>query len=269
MPASPSPREREPRWPEQLTAWERATNTPLFLLALLFLIAYAVPILYDDMPSWGGDVATLINFAVWVLYGADYAWRLVLAGRGNRIRFVYTHPLDLIMVLVPLARPLRVVRMMLVLVEAFGRHARTSLRTKASVYIVGITAMILLVSSLAVLDAEQGRDAAQITTFGDALWWSVVTASTVGYGDLVPQTAAGHVIAAMLMFAGIGLVGLVSGSLASWFVDRVGIRGEEAGRAEAADLSERLAALEAQVAEIHAAVVERDPDAVEVPDQRS
>ncbi|WP_026929992.1 potassium channel family protein [Glycomyces tenuis] len=268
MPASPSPRDREARWPEQLTAWERATNTPLFLLALLFLIAYAAPILYDDMPAWGEQVATLINLAVWVLYAADYIWRLVLAGRGNRLRFVYTHPLDLVMVLIPLTRPLRVVRMMLVIVEAFSRHARTSLRTKATLYITGLTAMILFVSSLAVLDAEQGEAAAQITTFGDALWWSVVTATTVGYGDLVPQSPSGQIIAAMLMFAGIGLVGLVSGSLASWFVNRVSTKGEETAHTETAELSERLAALEAQVAEIHAAVVDRPASPTETPRQR-
>ncbi|GAB3657059.1 potassium channel family protein [Glycomyces tarimensis] len=269
MPASPFPREHDPRWPEQLTAWERATNTPLFLLALLFLIAYAAPILYPELPAWGMHAATVVNAAVWLLFAVDYGLRLYLAGAGNRRRFVYTHPLDLIMVLIPLARPLRLVRMVLVLIEAFSRHARSSLRTKASVYITGVTMMILFVSSLAVLDAERGHEGAQITTFGDAVWWSVVSASTVGYGDLVPQTTTGRIISTILMFAAIGLVGLVSGSLASWFVDRVSAQGE-ADRAEAADLERRMAALEAKVDEIHAAVVGRgESDTVEVPGPRT
>ncbi|THV41229.1 potassium channel family protein [Glycomyces buryatensis] len=228
---------------------------PLFVLAFAFLAAYAAPILYPDLPGWAATASQLVNYAVWVLFGADYAIRLWLAGKGHRVRFVYKHPLDLIMVLIPLARPLRVVRMVLVLVEVFSRHARTSLRIKAGVYITGITAMILLVSSLAVLDAEREVEGAQITDFGDALWWSVVTASTVGYGDLVPQTGTGQVIAAMLMFCAIGLVGLVSGSLASWFVDRVSAAEEQAERRESAELSRRLTALEQQVAEIHTAVV--------------
>ena len=269
VPASPFPSERDPRWPEQLTAWERATNTPLFLLALMFLAAYAVPILNPDLPQWGQRVAWLVNLAVWVLFAVDYVLRLYLAGKGNRLRFVYTHPLDLIMVLIPLARPLRLVRMVLVLIEAFSRHARTSLRTKASVYISGVTMMILLVSSLAVLEAERGQNGAQITTFSDAVWWSIVTASTVGYGDLVPQTTTGRVISAVLMFAAIGLVGLVSGSLASWFVDRVGAKDEEAERAETAELHRRIAHLEAQVAEIHAAVVRPESEPAQVPEQRT
>lgn len=238
---------------------------PLFVLAVLFLVAYAAPILYPDLPAWTGSAARKVNQAVWVLFGVDYAARLILAGRGRRWKFVYTHPLDLVMVLIPLARPLRVVRMVLILIEAFSRHARNSLRTKASVYITGVTLMILLVASLAILDAERGVDGTQIHTFGDAVWWSVVTASTVGYGDLVPQTLTGRVIAAMLMFAAIGLVGLVSGSLASWFVDRVASGGDAEGRAGLADLDRRLADVEAQVAEIHAVLVRGER--VEVPDQ--
>ncbi len=96
-----------------------------------------------------------------------------------------------------------------------------------------------------------------------------MTASTVGYGDLVPQSAAGQIVAGMLMFAGIGLVGLVSGSLASWFVDRVGIQGTEADRSEVAELSERLAVLETQIAEIHAVLVDDGKaEVVEQPDRR-
>ncbi|WP_460545190.1 potassium channel family protein [Glycomyces halotolerans] len=270
MPASsPFPQERAQRWPEQLTAWERATNTPLFILALLFLIAYAAPILHTGLPSWVEDAAKLVNYGVWALFAIDYAARLVLVGRGRRWRFVYTHPLDLVMVLIPFARPLRLVRMVLVLIEVFSRHARTSLRTKASVYITGVTLMILLVASLAILDAEQGIEGSQIHNFGDALWWSVVTASTVGYGDFVPQTATGRIVASILMFAAIGLVGLVSGSLASWFVDRVAAQTGEEDKAEAEVLSRRLAVLEAQVAEMHAVVVGGErPDRPEVPDQR-
>lgn len=160
----PPPRAHDTRWPDQLTAWERATNTPLFILALLFLVAYAAPILRPDLPPWAGQAAWFANLAVWVLFAADYALRLVLAGAGNRWRFVRTHPLDLVMVLIPLARPLRLVRMVLVLTETISRHARTSLRTKAGVYITAVTLMILLVASLAILEAERGREGRRSTT---------------------------------------------------------------------------------------------------------
>jgi voltage-gated potassium channel len=242
-------------WPPQLTAWERATNLPLFALALLFLIAYAVPILFPGHPAWIGSAATAVYFLVWLLYAADFVIRFAIAGPGHRFRFLYTHPLDLLMVLLPMLRPLRVLRMIVLLTEVFRRHAQATVRIKAAVYVTTITGMILLLSSLAILDAERGATGSQVADFGDALWWAVVTATTVGYGDMVPQTTEGKVIAGFLMFAAIGLVGLVSGSLASWFVDRVTAAEEQVERAEFTELRARLEYLETQLAEVHRAVV--------------
>jgi voltage-gated potassium channel len=54
-------------------------------------------------------------------------------------------------------------------------------------------------------------------TFGDALWWAVVTLTTVGYGDIVPKTTTGRVDGVMIMVVGIGILGLLAGSLASFF----------------------------------------------------
>ncbi|MFM8558760.1 MAG: potassium channel family protein [bacterium] len=61
----------------------------------------------------------------------------------------------------------------------------------------------------------------------DALWWSVVTVTTVGYGDLSPQTTLGRVIAALLMFTGIGTIGMMTGSIATYFLGRGGTRNPE------------------------------------------
>jgi voltage-gated potassium channel len=266
--SGPSPPSAPGQWPPQLTAWERATNLPLFALALLFLVAYAVPILDPGLPAWVGSAATAVYFLVWAVYAVDYAVRFAMAGRGNRVRFVYTHPLDLLMVLLPMLRPLRVLRMVILVVEVFRRHSQATKRLKAAVYVVSITGMILLVSSLAVLDAERGVPGSQVDDFGDAVWWSVVTASTVGYGDTVPQTVEGRVVAAFLMFAAIGLVGLVSGSLASWFVDRVSAADEDAERVNFAELRTRMDRMERQLAEIHAALVRRDDGGAGVPAPR-
>ena len=71
---------------------------------------------------------------------------------------------------------------------------------------------------------------ATITSFGKALWWSITTVTTVGYGDLYPVTITGRVIAVLLMLGGISLVGVVTASLASWIVQRVS-ETESAGQA--------------------------------------
>ena len=54
-------------------------------------------------------------------------------------------------------------------------------------------------------------------TYGDALWWGIVTLTTVGYGDIVPKTTTGRVAGIMIMFTGVAVLGLLAGSLASFF----------------------------------------------------
>ena len=68
------------------------------------------------------------------------------------------------------------------------------------------------------LNAEQRASGARIVNIGDAMWWAVTTITTVGYGDFYPVTAAGKVIAAALMLTGIGLLGVITASVAAWFI---------------------------------------------------
>ena len=72
----------------------------------------------------------------------------------------------------------------------------------------------------ALLEYYVERDAGGVSSFGDALWWAVVTATTVGYGDLSPVTSTGRVIAVVLMFVGIGVIGAFTATIASWFIEQ-------------------------------------------------
>ena len=80
----------------------------------------------------------------------------------------------------------------------------------------------------AVLGAEQDSPYANITTFGDALWWS---ATTVGYGDDFPVTTTGRLVAVALMLVGIACIGAITAGVAAWLVAQV----EADGLAEAVD----------------------------------
>jgi voltage-gated potassium channel len=62
---------------------------------------------------------------------------------------------------------------------------------------------------------------ATINSFGKALWWSITTVTTVGYGDVYPLTNTGRVIAVLLMIGGVSLVGVVTAALASWIIQAV------------------------------------------------
>jgi voltage-gated potassium channel len=57
----------------------------------------------------------------------------------------------------------------------------------------------------------------EFATFGDSLWWAIVTLTTVGYGDIVPETTTGRIAAVMIMLTGVAVLGLLAGSLASFF----------------------------------------------------
>jgi voltage-gated potassium channel len=83
--------------------------------------------------------------------------------------------------------------------------------------VIIIAVLLVLTSSIAILQVEKDP-LSNIKGPEDALWWSYVTMTTVGYGDRYPVTTEGRIIAAILMTAGVGLFGTFTGLLASWFV---------------------------------------------------
>lgn len=127
-------------------------------------------------------------------------------------------------------RPLRLLRL-LAFARVLNRSAAGSLVGKVSAYVAGTAMMALGLGALAVLDAEQDSPYANITTFGDALWWSATTVTTVGYGDHFPVTTTGRLVAVALMLVGIACIGAITAGVAAWLVAQV----EADGRAEAVD----------------------------------
>ncbi|MDI1289432.1 MAG: potassium channel family protein, partial [bacterium] len=113
---------------------------------------------------------------------------------------------------------------------------------------------------------EDGAPGATITTFRDAVWWAIVTTTTVGYGDYTPVTPAGRAIAIVVMIVGVGLIGTVSATVAAFFVSRRKISpSEDPETAETtthAELLARLDSLSDQQAEIRGMLekMTRKPD---------
>lgn len=143
--------------------------------------------------------------------------RLALA--ADRLGFVRSHVPDLLVLAVPLLRPLRLLR----LVGVFGATSRrlggrAQIRTTGMV-VVAVTVLVVVCGRL-VLDAERDSPGANIVTAGDALWWGVTTVTTVGYGDRFPTTGEGRLAGVLLMTGGIALLGVLTASIATWFVRR-------------------------------------------------
>ena len=186
-----------------LQRWERYAEWPLAAAALLFLGLFSVQVLARPH---GREAYFLwvISWIVWGLFIVDYVVRLYPA--SNRWHWFVRHLLDFAIVALPL-----------VLQKAIGN----AFRGRIVVYTVSGVLLLIYTSSLAVFDKERFLPGATINSLGKALWWSITTVTTVGYGDVYPVTNTGRIIAVLHMIGGISLVGVVMAALASWIIERV------------------------------------------------
>ncbi|MET8576283.1 potassium channel family protein [Streptomyces sp. NPDC005012] len=205
---------------------EDRAEIPLAVASLLFLAAYALLVLGHGLPAGWRRLALAVIAGAWLVLALDYAARWRRSGQGPR--FVRTHWLDTLVLLLPLLRPLRIVRFYEAVLRRRGRP-RLSLQARVMAY-AGVSVTLLgLAGALAVYQQERGAPGATIRTFGDSVWWACATLATVGYGDVAPVTPLGRVIAAGLMACGLALLGAVTGSFASWLMT-VFATEEERGR---------------------------------------
>ncbi len=233
--------------PGRLERWESALDGPLLAAAALFLLCYGTPILYPGLPGWAHLACTWTQIAVWLLFAVDLTVRLSLA--PDRRRFLTRNWFDAVAVALPALRP---VAALINVLNRSLRAGRSALVFGGGMAAVAVTtsAVIIAVGALSVLAAERGQSDANIETIGDALWWAMTTVTTVGYGDHYPVTTGGRLTAAGLMVAGVALLGVVTATLSSWFVDRVSEQDEDQAASAHAELLGELRALRREVAEL-------------------
>ena len=213
---------------------ERATELPMMILSFAMVPLLAASLLWDLRPVAHALVLAL-RIAIWGAFAADLAVRTAIA--PQRQAYLKQHWIDVVAVLLPVARPLRILWIILHRSRAYRSAIRLVRIDFLAVYAIGL---VLIVATLVSL-VERGHDSS-IDSFPDALWWSIATVTTVGYGDVVPITQAGRVLAYVLMLGGIGLFGALTANLASMLTRR-----EEPGTAT-------LALLAGEVHELRKAV---------------
>ncbi|MER6345488.1 potassium channel family protein [Streptomyces sp. NPDC001595] len=195
--------------------WERRAEVPLAVASLVFFTAYAVLVLAHGLPEGWRALCLSVMSVAWALFAVDYGVRWRLSGR--RLGFVRSHVLDTVVLVLPLLRPLRVVKVYEAVQRRHGRP-RLPLHGRVSAYAGLSTVLLGFAGSLAVYQQEYGAPGASMRTFGDAVWWACATLATVGYGDVVPVTPMGRVIAVAMMACGLALLGAVTGSFSSWLL---------------------------------------------------
>ena len=256
MDVSPAPAHRpgQPRSDRDaafLKRFDTRMQLPIVVSAILPLVI---------VPESNGWVGVVVGVVTWLVFLADYvahARHLEHYGRTRLGRFdlfvvIATAPWFLIpgaqagqfVVLLRLARLARLVMATRGARRLFERLGRVAL----------LAGGVVVIGSLVAYHAEHPVNP-EFATVGDAMWWGIVTLTTVGYGDIVPQTTTGRWVAVVIMITGIAVLGLLAGSLASFFrLDN----GQPAAGSSPADEAEHAAAtpsdaaLQALAAEVSA-----------------
>jgi len=201
----------------RLERWEKTAEWPLAAIAVVFLTSYSIDVLAQPH-GLAAHLVWTVGAVSYLVFAIDYVARLSLAPR--RWRWFVRHLFDLAIVTLPLLRPLRLLRLV-ILIAALNRAVGDAIRGRVILYTSSGVTLLIYVAALAVLEAERHAPHAQIKTFGDAVWWAIATVTTIGYGDLAPVTPTGRVVAVLLMIGGISLIGAVTATLASWLIQRV------------------------------------------------
>lgn len=198
----------------------------LIFISLISFTLETVP----DISSKYGNLFNLVELVTVLLFTIEYALRLLVA--DSRLKFVFSFfgLIDFFALLpfylstgvdlrsIRIMRLLRLFRIFKVLrySKAIIRFQKAFASIKEELVLFLFTASLLVfVASIGIYYCESKAQPEHFKSFFHSLWWSIVTLTTVGYGDVYPVTTLGKVFAALVMFVGIGVVAVPSGLIAS------------------------------------------------------
>jgi voltage-gated potassium channel len=176
---------------ELLHRVERITELPFLVLAFAMIPLLIGPLVWDMSPQ-EESTFLIIDYFIWALFAVDLGIKLFIS--PHRWNYLKRHWLEVLVVIVPFFRPLRILRIFI-----FGSRAWVGMRRLVNVDFLIVYGIGLVIIAATVVASVEGGEGASIHSFADALWWAVVTITTVGYGDMVPLTLAGRAIAFVLM----------------------------------------------------------------------
>lgn len=193
----------------------RLWNSTLTFLAIAFLVSYSYPAFVEEISTSVQSILDTVQWVSWIAFAADLLVGILAA--ESKVHFLKRHPLEILAVLLPFLRPLRLLRFI-----SFGTLVFEKVNLGKSIAIsfkVIVTALFLTyLAGIEITLAERGEPGATIQTVGDGFWWAITTLTTVGYGDIYPTTTEGRFIAVGLMVSGICVLGVISATVAAWFV---------------------------------------------------
>ena len=200
----------------------------LLVVSVVLLLALIADATFT-LPSEVSKIFQLLDLSGCGLFFTDFCVRFYRA--ESRMQFMRWGWIDLLACIpnidaLRVGRMVRVLRILRLLRGVRIGHRIVSLvfqnKPKSAFASVFLTSLLLgAFASVSILIAEDGPEA-NIKNAEDAIWWTVSTMTTVGYGDKYPTTTEGRIIAAVVMFAGVGLFGSLSGLIAAFFLGKSG-----------------------------------------------
>lgn len=193
--------------------WESKSNIPMAVLGVIYLAAYSIQVVNSSNTQLVGQLEVASQI-IWGIFVLDVIFRLI--GSESIPKFLKSSWLEILALAIPFMRILRVFRVILALrgIKGFVKNRASAMGT----YILMLVPLTWFSGGIAVLDAESTNPEASITNLREALWWSLATITTVGYGDKYPTTLEGQLVAAVLMLTGIALFSAGAGIFASWIM---------------------------------------------------
>jgi voltage-gated potassium channel len=194
----------------------KAWNQLLTFFAIMFLVAFSYPAFFDVVSESTQRLLDTVQWTVWIAFAVDLLIGFTRA--KNKKKFILNHPIDVAAVILPFLRPLRLLKVIsfggLVLQKvAIGKQFTVTIKVViASIFIAYVSAVQMTIS-------ESNVDGSNIKNIGDGLWWAITTVTTVGYGDRYPTTLEGKSLAVLLMVTGISLMGVITATVAAWFIE--------------------------------------------------
>ena len=201
-------------------------DTTIILLALISVILVLLG--FAEMVDLDNPPYNIIDLLLWGVFVVDYGWRFFLS--KEKWRFIIENIFDLLAILplnaiftvfrlgrifrlARLTKLLKLTRLLRIvgLTGKLEKKVSKLLRTNGLLYILYLNFFIVLLGSsiLSVIEEK---------SLSDSLWWSLVTVTTVGYGDIIPTSIFGKWLAVLLMLVGIGTIGMLTSALTNFFI---------------------------------------------------
>lgn len=244
----------------QLARFERRFRVPMATIGVAWTVLGIVIVTTNHSGIAPAALVTTL-FVLWLVVVIETAARYILV--PDRRQYFSARRAEPAMVLIPLFQVWRlagVEKITVLWTELLERVVAILKHRGLFRVLLAATGLLFLGAWLVLLFEENAKDS-NIHTYGDAIWWAVVTVTTVGYGDRFPVTAGGRVIAVVLMLVGIGLIGVLTATVASFFVQEHTDANKEQLQAAHEDLGARLDDMDGRLERIEVALGVTDPPA--------